>query len=148
MLLDGANLRDSATIALYTNQRVMPVAEIYSDEIQTALSRGARINRVLGCGRAAWALPLCWIAVQTGETDPDGDLAEFAALLATGAGLELGSPILALRAWAMAATAKRRTMRRDEVLIATVRSYNLFVAGQELRILRIPANMELPEVTR
>lgn len=72
--------------------------------------------------------------------------AEFFELLRTGAGLEEGSPILALRNRLSVDGSTRHKTESPEVLAWFIKAWNAWRAGKSLRVLRQKSNDKWPEV--
>jgi hypothetical protein len=144
LLVDGITLRDTNTLALYTDQQLVDVYDSLADQIQVAVQRGGTVSNAIGRSTTGWAVPLCWLALNS----DDDSVAEFTDLLVSGASLSEGSPILALRNWTTRGLAQRKTLRPDEMLIGVVKSYNAWLSGHELKLIRVNPTETVPEVVR
>lgn len=85
---------------------------------------------------------------QSSYTD---DLDEFVSRLASGAGMDLGNPILTLRNWYMSQSALRGmsggTWAQQRKLSIHIRAWNAWVGGESLRLLKFnQQNLPMPEV--
>ncbi len=143
-LIDGVTLRDTGKVTLYTDQQLVAMYDVLGDDIQVAIKRAAKVSKAVGRPITVWAVALCWLSLNS----DDDQVEAFTELLVGGAGLEAGSPILALRNWTMRSVAQRKTLRPDELLIATVKAYNAWLGGHDLKLIRISPSDALPEVAR
>ncbi len=143
VLSHGFNLRDA-------NKTVMSASVLtdfylqHRDLIDRSVRRGDNVRSRLGLSCGQWATAFGWL----GYCGVDDELVDqfYALLAAEGSNLDPGSPILALRTWAMKRAINRVNLRRDELLIAVLKTYNAWIAGVPIKAMRVSPDESLPHV--
>lgn len=142
-LLDGGTLRD---LSGYTDADHLETWHAFKDEIAWAERNANRLRSDVGRTVSEWGTTLAWIRLECPQDLPTID--RFVDALCTGAGLNYGDPLLALRNWVVKGVANNRQLRRDELFIAALKTWNAWISGRELRLVKALPSENVPEVVK
>lgn len=102
---------------------------------------GADVWQVMRMSRAAWSA-VAFLLLRSDEEAASS----FLTLLTTGENLPAGSPILALRSWALQSIAAKRRRETWEIVGASIKAWNAWLQGDEIKLLKFLPSEDFPEV--
>lgn len=142
-LSNGYSLRDTGLLARMSKSEQLEFYEANADIIEWAALCGVRLNSRLGNGKIAWATGIGYLAMNGA---PLASIEAFVTAMCEGVGLTSTSPILSFRRWATEVVVQRKKLRHDELLIATVKAYNAWRNGAELKLIKVTATEQIQPV--
>lgn len=144
VLFDAKSLSDNTAQTKLSQAHLLKFYEDNSELVQAAVRRALIAYGELGISKAQLGAAFGWL--DSCQVDPEM-LEAFCGLVSgDGSNLEPGSPILALRNYANRAVRNRRNVRRDELFIAVLKTYNAWIDGKHLKHLKVLPSEEMPVV--
>ena len=143
VLIENGSARDGHKYNAITDQELLDAYPHYETVILWAAPLAARINKTVKMAGAKYLTAMLWLSINDCNSE---SLQAFTEQLITGADLAEDSPILALRNWALNARATNKKMRRDEILIATIKAWNDVAEGRARKLMRIKPDESIPGV--
>lgn len=142
-LVYGTGTRDSHTLNTITDQEMIDAFVEYEAFIAWAAPVATNVWRSIKLSASQYLTTMLWLSLNGCEPET---IQEFSDQLITGANLDEGSPILALRNWALHVKVTKRRLRRDEVLIAVVKTWNDIGAGRNRKVMRVKPDEIMPGI--
>ncbi|MGI5121467.1 hypothetical protein ACQEU5_18325 [Marinactinospora thermotolerans] len=135
----------SGSHSIVSNEQLVEILEA-NPGMREALLKAAAINRAIRM--TITAATIGWYV--TSKARPDIDQSAWLEGLTTGADLKVGDPRLTLRNTTLSLAAGKIVRRREnsrEHLFYYIKSWNAWVEGRELKILRRSSNEKMPKPT-
>ncbi|MEV8203883.1 ParB N-terminal domain-containing protein [Streptomyces sp. NPDC079189] len=145
LYLQAPNSAWSGGSSVTSNDQLLVVLEKHPG-IRDALHHGIALNRA--CRITVTAATIGWYV--TTETRPDIDQSAWREGVVTGALLKSGDPRLTLRNTMLSLAAGRTHRRRDdsrEHLLYYLKSWNAWVEGRSMKLLRRSPNETMPRIS-
>ncbi|MFD7690086.1 hypothetical protein [Streptomyces sp. NPDC059781] len=146
LYLNAPNAAWSGGSSVTSNDQLLSLLEKHPG-VRDALHRGLALNR--GCRITTTAATIGWYV--TTEARPDIDQTPWLDGVVTGANLEAGDPRLTLRNTMLSLAAGRTHRRRDdsrEHLLYYLKSWNAWVEGRSMKLLRRSPNETMPRISK
>lgn len=139
------NVRDTHQTTMITDTEILEK----SIELQSIIEWLAPLTHQVNDGAklppSKFLAAVIWLILEGCEPN---SVEEFTKQIASGVGLDEGSPILALRTWAINNKMARKAYRRDEVLIAVLKTWNDVAEGNRRKMMRISPSEPVPAVIK
>jgi hypothetical protein len=142
-LVEGKSTRDSHTLNSITDQEMIDAFAMHEGFITWAAPMAINVGKSVKLSASKYLTAMLWLSINGCDSEA---IQEFTEQVITGANLGEGSPILALRNWAMQAKVTKRKLRRDEILIAVVKTWNDLAEGRARKLMKIHSEEALPAV--
>lgn len=125
------------------NDEVVEFYEAYRDDVMDATRHGGRLSKATAAG-SPMAFALCFWLFQMLNAE---DAEFFWDRLVDGSGLEIGSPVYALRELLAreARTNTRERLRSDVITALIIKAWNAYRRGEEIRLLAFKTGGAHPE---
>lgn len=136
-------LRDPMTINSITDQELLDAYQLHETTITWAAPLSARVASAIKLPPAKYLTAM--LLLRLDDCDPES-IQSFTDQLVTGANLAEGSPILALRNWALNVKATKRSLRKDEVIIAVLKAWNDVGQDRQRRMMAVKPDELIPAV--
>ena len=136
-------LRDPMTINSITDQELLDAYQLHKATITWAAPLSARVASAIKLPPAKYLTAVLLLTLD--DCDPES-IQSFTDQLVTGANLAEGSPILALRNWALNVKATKRSLRKDEVIIAVLKAWNDVGQDRQRRMMAVKPDELIPAV--
>jgi hypothetical protein len=136
-------LRDPMTINSITDQELLDAYQLHKATITWAAPLSARVSSAIKLPPAKYLTAVLLLTLD--DCDPES-IQSFTDQLVTGANLAEGSPILALRNWALNVKATKRSLRKDEVIIAVLKAWNDVGQDRQRRMMTVKPDELIPAV--
>jgi hypothetical protein len=119
--------RDTSRMNLITRDELLDFYHENQEPIEEAVQLARATYGALRFSRAGWTA-LAFLLAET-----DRDMAhEFMEGLGTGAGMEVGDPRLALRAWVLNRTAQRQSLHWTEQVANGIKTWNNWIENRQV----------------
>jgi len=143
VLSHGKSGKDRKSYSVIADHELVDAYPLYENVIAWAAPLANQVNRALRVAPAKYLAAVLWLSVN--NCNPES-IQEFSRQLISGADLHEGSPILALRSWAVNASVSKKRLRNDEVLIAVVKAWNDVAEGRTRIAMSVKPSELLPTV--
>lgn len=137
------NLRDSHQTTVITDTEILERSIELQPIIEWLAPLTHHVNEGAKLPPSGFLAATIWLVLQ--DCDPTS-VEQFAKQISTGAGLEEGSPILALRTWSFNNLVARKRYRPAEVLCAVLKTWNDVAEGNKRKMMRISSSEPIPAV--
>ena len=121
------NFANGLRMATVTPQQIVDFVLINEDDLTTAMGIGVAMYSGTGVNRTM-AASFAYLAGTVDVKARD----EFCDSFATGAGLQIGDPILALRQWVVNRNVKKMKTKDEEVARVFIKTWNLWRSGESI----------------
>jgi hypothetical protein len=143
VLVNGGSLLQGHLLNQITDQELLDAYPQYENVMLWAAPLASRVAHTIKIAPAKYLTAMVWLSVNDCNAE---SIQAFTEQLITGADLAEDSPILALRNWALNVKAMRKALRRDEVLIATIKAWNDVAEGRHRKLMRVKPDEAIPAV--
>lgn len=144
VLFDDDSLTDHTAPTKLSQTRLDAFYVEHEDMILTAARRGYKVYAQIGVSKSQLGAAFAWLD-HLGVDDEISE--EFANLVGgDGSNLPVGSPILALRNYGTRIVLNRKKVRRDELFIAVLKTFNAWVEGKSVKQMKVLPSEGTPSV--
>lgn len=143
VLFQGKSVKDGHSYNAIADHELVDAYPHFEHVIAWAAPLAKQVNTALRVAPAKYLAATLWLSVN--DCDPES-IQDFSRQLISGADLPEGSPILALRSWAVNVSVSKKRLRADEVLIAVVKAWNDVAEGRTRIAMSVKPSESLPTV--
>jgi hypothetical protein len=142
-LIYGTGSRDSHALNTITDQEMLDAFAEHEAFITWAAPIATSVAKSIKLSASQYLAAMLWLSLN--ECKPE-TIQEFSDQIVTGANLGEGSPILAFRNWALNIKVTKRRLRKDEILIAVVKTWNEVAEGRRRKLMKVHHDEVLPDI--